>query len=296
MGDQCPEISIALPVYNGGKFLRYAYESIRMQSLTNWELLVIDDGSRDGSSDFIQSETDPRVRFFRDGGNRGLAARLNEAVTYARGKYFARMDQDDIAFPDRLRFQHQFLEAHPEIDVVATRAQLIDENDNICGMFPFAGEHKEIVRRPWQGFRFPHPTWLGRLTWFKKHPYADPAPYFCEDQELLTRAYADSSLATVDECLFAYRIRSKPQPEKLRRTRIALWRAQLKVFASRAEWTNCLLCTGMLGTRLGVDALRRMVGGKGEASVSATISDTQQLRWRALLAELHRHIEPDGGS
>lgn len=295
MADRDPDISIALPVYNGGRLLRYAYESIRMQSLTNWELLVIDDGSGDGSCDFIRSKGDSRVRLICDGENHGLAARLNEAVAYSRGKYFARMDQDDIAFPDRLRLQYQFLEAHPEVDVVATKAQLIDEDENICGMFPFAGGHEEIVRRPWQGFRFPHPTWMGRLAWFRKHPYANPAPYLCEDQELLTRAYIDSVFVTVEECLFAYRIRRRPQPDRLRRTRMSLWRAQWKVFASRGEWMNCLLCTGMLAARLGADALRLPTGGRGGPGPAMSVSDVQQQRWRDLLNELQSRIETDSG-
>src|SRR5450830_847145 len=91
-----PLVTVAMPVYNAGKYLRLAVLSIVKQTFTDWEMLVIDDGSTDNAFDSIADIKDDRIRILRDGTNKGLAARLNEAIDLARGQYFARMDQDDV--------------------------------------------------------------------------------------------------------------------------------------------------------------------------------------------------------
>lgn len=129
-GGEPPLVTVAMPVYNAGKYLRLAVLSIVRQTFTNWELLVIDDGSTDNALQDIADIDDARIRIFRDGGNRGLAARLNEAADMARGRYLARMDQDDVSYPERFARQLAALQNDPELDLVATRAITIDENDH----------------------------------------------------------------------------------------------------------------------------------------------------------------------
>ena len=80
-----PKITVAMPVFNGGEFLRPAVLSIVKQTFSDWELLIIDDGSTDGSLETIQDIQDARIRVIKDGLNKGLAARLNEAIDLARG-------------------------------------------------------------------------------------------------------------------------------------------------------------------------------------------------------------------
>jgi glycosyltransferase involved in cell wall biosynthesis len=96
---ETPLATVAMPVFNAGRFLRPAVLSIIRQTLTDWELLIIDDGSTDGAVDSIADIDEPRIIIVRDGENKGLAARLNEAADRARGKYFARMDQDGRFLP-----------------------------------------------------------------------------------------------------------------------------------------------------------------------------------------------------
>ena len=98
-------VTVAMPVYNAGKYLRLSVLSIVKQTFTNWELLIIDDGSTDDALKDIADIKDARIRIFRDGTNKGLAARLNEAVNLAQGYYFARMDQDDVSYPERFARQ-----------------------------------------------------------------------------------------------------------------------------------------------------------------------------------------------
>lgn len=225
-----PLVTVAMPVYNAGKYLRVAVLSIVRQTFPNWELLIIDDGSTDNALQDITDISDVRIRIFRDGANQGLAARLNEAADLARGQYLARMDQDDVSYPERFARQIETLQNDPKLDLVATRAITIDENNQATGLFPHSIFHDEICARPWRGFYFPHPTWMGRTDWFRRHRYTVPGPYFCEDQELLLRSYRESCFGTIDEVLFGYRIRSNVNWQKLAKTRRTILKIQLHYF------------------------------------------------------------------
>lgn len=236
-----PIVTVAMPIYNAGKHLRQAVMSIVKQTFTGWELFIIDDGSTDNAIESIVDIQDTRIHILCDGKNKGLAARLNEAIDLAHGQYLARMDQDDVSYPDRLLRQVTALQGNRRLDLVATRAITIDENNNITGIFPYRLSHNEICARPWSGFYFPHPTWMGRIEWFRKYRYAEPAPYFCEDQELLLRSYRTSCFATLNEILFAYRIRGKANREKLARTFRAVINIQVHYFLRSGQWHYLLL-------------------------------------------------------
>ncbi len=182
--EQVPLVSVAMPVFNGGQHLLAAISSIVEQTFANWELLLIDDGSTDGAIASLPAGLDTRIRVLSDGLNQGLAARLNQSILLARGKYFARMDHDDVAHPQRLECQVRYLESHAGTDLLGTRCVAISERDEILGELPFHENHDDICSRPWLGFYLPHPTWMGRTEWFFKYGYAEPAPFRCEDQEL----------------------------------------------------------------------------------------------------------------
>jgi glycosyltransferase involved in cell wall biosynthesis len=128
-----PLITIGLSIYNGGATLADAVDSLRSQTYENWELILIDDGSRDESARIASSFSDPRILALSDGLNKGLPARLNEAVALAKGKYFCRMDQDDVAFPRRLQAQVEFLEAHSDVDLIASSVVVFRDDGSLTG-------------------------------------------------------------------------------------------------------------------------------------------------------------------
>ena len=257
-----PLVTVAMPVYNAGNYLRMAVLSIVRQTFTNWELLIIDDGSTDGALQDIADIDDMRIRIFRDGDNRGLAFRLNEGIDMAQGQYFARMDGDDVSYPERFARQIALLQNDSGLDLVATRLITIDESDQVTGLFPFAIFHEDICARPWRGFYFPHATWMGRIEWFRKYRYTLPSPFLCEDQELLLRSYRDSRFVTLDEILYAYHWKSKVDWQKLARTRHAVFIFQLQFFARLNQWHFVLLATASFIAKIICDLSKKINGSK----------------------------------
>ncbi|TLG77630.1 glycosyltransferase family 2 protein [Methylocystis sp. B8] len=203
MIDGQPLVSVIMAMRNASATVRDTIRSLQWQTLSDWELILLDDGSVDSSVRVIESFNDPRIRLFVDGRRMGLAARLNQAVGTARGRFIARMDADDVCFPLRLEKQVAFLEAHPQIDLMASSA-VVFSGDEQVGLLPVSLNHDDIVRHPFRGFSFPHPTWCGRAEWFRTNPY-DGSLGTAEDQDLLLRSYGHSKFAGIGDVLIGYR-------------------------------------------------------------------------------------------
>ncbi len=201
-----PLVTVAMSAYNASGTIGLALRSVLSQTYPNWELIVVDDGSTDRTAENVSCIQDSRVRFIQEpSGNRGLAARLNQCVRLARGQYIARMDADDVAYPQRFERQVQFLEEHRDIDLLGTGAVIFKGEGEIIGCYPTASSHEAICRRPWWGFPLAHPTWMGKRTWFFAHPYAEQDRR-CEDQVLLLQSYSHSRFAALEEVLLGYRM------------------------------------------------------------------------------------------
>jgi glycosyltransferase involved in cell wall biosynthesis len=201
-----PLISIALGVRNGASTLPEALTSILQQTETDWELLVFDDGSSDATSDVVEefASRDSRIRLFRDSTTRGLAFGLNQLVGEARGDLIARMDADDVAYPQRLEVQAAFLGEHPAIDLVGASMVVFRSDGSLWGRRDAPTAHERIAAHPYGAFRLYHPTWMGRAEWFRRHPYLSAADR-AQDHELLYRALRDSTYANVPDILHGYR-------------------------------------------------------------------------------------------
>jgi glycosyltransferase involved in cell wall biosynthesis len=200
-----PLVTVAMSVHNAASTLEAALRSILWQTFSDWELILVDDGSTDQTGRLLSQFGDVRIHVVEGkGGQRGLATRLNECIDLARGKYVARMDADDIAYPERFERQVQYLETHPEVDLLGHGAVLFKGDGQALGAYPAASEHEEICRRPWWGFPLAHPTWMGRRAWFAKHRYNNDLTKG-QDQELLLRSYRASRFAALPDVLLGYR-------------------------------------------------------------------------------------------
>ena len=201
---QQPLVTIGLPVYNAGRFLVGALQSVFAQTCEDWELIVVDDGSTDNAWPVVEQLSDPRVRAMRDGVHRGLAVRLNQIGELARGKFIARMDADDMCHPERIERQIRYLEEHPSIDAVSTSLAVLDRHDRFAGWRAAHPDHAVICAHPLKGFGFVHAATLARTDWARRNRYNEHNPR-CEDWELLSRTWRASRFANLTECLYFYR-------------------------------------------------------------------------------------------
>lgn len=126
-----PELSILMPVFNGARYLKYAIESLLAQTFTDFELVVVDDGSTDNSTEILASFSDPRIRVLRNDCNRGIVYSRNRALAEAQGRYIAPFDADDVAHPRKFELQIRFLEEHPDYGMVGSWAYHIDEEGKL---------------------------------------------------------------------------------------------------------------------------------------------------------------------
>ncbi|HEY4016784.1 MAG TPA: glycosyltransferase family A protein [Polyangiaceae bacterium] len=178
-------VTVGLPFLDAERSLADAVRSVFAQTFTDWELLLVDDGSRDGSLEVARRIEDPRVRVLSDGRNRKLPGRLNQIVDEARGEFVARMDADDLMHPDRLARQLRALRESPPTDIVGTACFTLDRLGAVAGVVG-AGP---ISTRPYHVLRrglLAHATLLCRRSWCLANRY-DERFARSEDRELYCR-------------------------------------------------------------------------------------------------------------
>ncbi len=196
-----PEISVLMPIYNPNEqFLQLAVESILNQTFKDFEFIIYDDGSEIDSKKLIDKYNDKRIKFIQ-GEHHGLGYSLNTLVNLASCKYIARMDADDISYPERLREQYEFMESHPDISILGTDIET----------FP----KKRIIRykeRP--GYieflkycHIAHPTVMIRKSDLQKYNLNyDKNIIAAEDYDLWSRAVKYLNFANLPKVLLKYRV------------------------------------------------------------------------------------------
>lgn len=140
-----PKVSVIMPVYNTAPYLEAALRSILAQSFTDFELIAVNDGSADGSGAILDrlAAEDPRVRVIHQE-NSGVSRAANVAIEAARGIYIARMDSDDIAWPERFAQQVAALEARPEVVALGTQFRIIDPEGRVLHIRSVACDHATL--------------------------------------------------------------------------------------------------------------------------------------------------------
>ena len=203
-----PPVSVLMPVYNGEPYVGAAVWSILDQTFPDFELLVIDDGSRDDSLQTLSAlaRRDARLRLVSRE-NRGLVATLNELIAMARGRYVARMDADDLSQPARLARQVAFMDANPAIVALGSRAVFIDSDGLPITEFIDHLTHEQIERallRPVIGIL--HPTvMMRRDALVAAGGYRADFPHV-EDLDLFLRLGEAGRLENLPDVLLQYRV------------------------------------------------------------------------------------------
>lgn len=202
-----PSISVLLPVYNAVRYVESAVESVLAQSFADFELIVIDDGSTDGSARILQAlaARDSRIRLTTRG-NRGLVATLNEMLATARGGLICRMDADDLCRPQRFERQKAYLDEHSDCVAVGSRSLFIDPEG--LPIFEFMDKYTheridEALMAPEIGIL--HPTLMARRVPMQAlGGYRTDYPHV-EDLDLFLRLGETGRLANLPEVLLEYR-------------------------------------------------------------------------------------------
>jgi glycosyltransferase involved in cell wall biosynthesis len=255
-----PLVSIGLPVYNGERTILPAVRSILWQTFTDWELHVADDGSTDRTLELLAGIRDPRVHV-HSGKHLGLVGQLNRMIDLSRGTYFARMDADDVAYPQRLERQLLYREKHPGVDLVGAHVLVFDSNGvaegKRIGWLP--EKHEDITRRPYRGIPIMHPTYLGPLSWFRRFRYTEGLRW-SEDVDLLLRAYRTSTYANVPEVLLGYREETVLPLKKLLGGRRFLARYLFKELIHLRRPLQALRGLAETGVKAGVEILAAGTG------------------------------------
>jgi glycosyltransferase involved in cell wall biosynthesis len=191
-----PLVSILLPTFNAEKYIGKAIDSILQQTFTDFELIIINDGSLDGTGKIVESYKDPRIIYRKHQTNRGLIYTLNSLLSLARGKYIARMDGDDISGPERIEKQLDYLEKNQQVDVLATQVRLIDEVGNNLGDWDDDIKHSTAssIRRflPINNC-IAHPTIIAKRELLLTYKYKSRQK-LSEDYDLWLRVAADGKV------------------------------------------------------------------------------------------------------
>jgi hypothetical protein len=204
-----PKVTVLMPVYNGNRYLRDSIESVLNQEFTDFELLIIDDCSRDDSVVIVQSYQDQRVRFLQNAVNLGQTRTLNKGLELAKGDYIARQDQDDISLPKRLKVQVEFLDNHRHIGVVSSATTFIDVAGKSRFMLDIPCTDVEIRWRLLTRNVFAHPAVMMRRDQLLQGGFSyDPRFRYAQDYDLWARLIKETSGANIPFPLVKYRVHS----------------------------------------------------------------------------------------
>lgn len=205
-----PTISVIMPVYNGGDFLTSSIQSVLDQTYKDFELIIINDGSTDHSSDILSqyAKLDKRIRLIeRD--NRGLVYSLNEGIALSRGNFIARMDSDDISLPLRFEKQIELLE-NEDADICGSHYFVISiHSKKLIPILCPLTEHSVILHLSGSSVPFAHGSVMMRKAFLIEKGLTYNADFLAEDYNLWLSFYFNKAkFANVDDFLFGYRIHS----------------------------------------------------------------------------------------
>lgn len=204
-----PEVSVLLAVHNGEKYLEEALRSVMAQSLRNIEILAVDDASTDASPQILArlARQEPRLRVLTTPGNLRLAGALNYGLGHARAPLVARMDDDDISYPDRLAIQKRFMDAHPDVTLAGASVDWLDDSGARTRQSVRSRDAFAIRWTARFALNITHPTFMFRAACPAGEPVRyDPEMYVGQDYDLVCRLLmAGSEVVCLPDVLLAFR-------------------------------------------------------------------------------------------
>lgn len=211
-----PKVSVIMSVYNQETYLKDAIESILNQTFTDFEFIIINDGSTDKTKEIIENyqKLDSRIKIINQK-NQGLTKSLNKGIFVSQGEYIARMDADDISLPQRIEKQAIFLDSHPDVGMVGVWAELFSDNIPCITKSCFVSDFEKISEYLVStGNCFVHSSVMVRADIIKKLGGYDERLVKSQDYELWLRLIAVSKVAIIPEILHRHRIATNSVSEK----------------------------------------------------------------------------------
>lgn len=244
-------VTVGIPFLNPGKRFESAIRSVFAQTIRHWEMILIDDGSTDGSVEFARRIQDSRVKLISDGERRQLPARLNQLAVLARTPLLARMDADDLMAPRRLERQCELLGHCDELSGCFTGCYIVDQNNRLTGTRGLYGIDTEDKLALLRMGLYLHPSLIGRTKWFLNNPYSPNYPR-AEDRELWVRTFGKARFQNIGDPLYYYlfhnNVRLAAYLQSYRSERMILRRYGPALVGRIATW--CLLCRSLAKTAL----------------------------------------------
>lgn len=209
IGKNKPLVSIVMPVYNAEPFIEYSVESILRQSYQNFEFIIVDDASTDGTFKILQKYAlqDSRIKLLRNQKNRGISETVKKAIDIARGEYIARMDADDISFPQRISKQVEYLEKNPKTVAVGAQCVIINKDGFIIGRKTFPTKFEDIYRYIFHFVPVQQPTLMVATKRLPENfEYYRKGLNTAEEIELIFKLFMHGKVENLSEKLLMYRI------------------------------------------------------------------------------------------
>ena len=199
-----PVVTVLLPAYNASAYIVEAIESVLNQTYSDFELLIINDGSKDDTEIKVLSFSDKRIRYEQNDKNEGLVYTLNKGLELARGVYIARMDADDICLPTRLEKQVNFLNQNIKIDLCGTNAELFGDS---TGKTKLPLSDYDIRLNLLIGSCIIHPTVMFRCSFLRGNNIRYRETFFpAEDYRMWVNVAHHGKMANIEESLLKYRV------------------------------------------------------------------------------------------
>lgn len=212
-----PLVSVVMPAYNAEKYIYEAILSILNQTYENIELIVIDDASKDRTYSIIKHFSDNRIIIEKNETNKGIAYTTNKAIKLANGKYIALMDDDDIAFPERIEYQVKFLEKNNDIDILGGRSEDIDESGAHIryGGMPRTNPNYIKALLLFRCLDFRNGTTMFRSDFIKRNNLQYREGYLgMQDYQFFVESSKVGKISSLDQFLIKYRIHDKNETTK----------------------------------------------------------------------------------
>jgi len=205
-GSRAPIVSVVIPGYNGEAFIGETLESLAAQTLADWEAIVVDDRSSDGTRELVRGWRDPRVRLIENDVNGGPVRTRNRGVAAARGRFIAGLDQDDLCLPERLARQVAYLDAHPDVVLVGTQAEQLRDG-KVSAMHYAPHTTPELIAwLSWIENPLVWSTVMVRAEVARTlDPFTRPEILYAEDFDLYHRIQPLGRIARLDTPLLVYR-------------------------------------------------------------------------------------------